>query len=81
MTTLKEAHLSRVAKLQEQLALMLLPKRAKLVELRSSLARRVEEVQSARMTIERESVTDCESILERLRAAESVKLASLTQVD
>jgi hypothetical protein len=81
VTTLKEAHLSRVAKLQEQLALMLLPKRAKLVELRSSLARRVEEVQSARMTIERESVTDCESILERLRAAESVKLASLTQVD
>jgi len=76
---LKEAHLTRVAKLQEQLAVTLFPKRLQLTELGSSLRRRMDEVSSARNAVERETTADCEGILERLRAAEGVKMASLTQ--
>jgi hypothetical protein len=76
--SLKEAHVSRVAKLQEQLAVALLPKRARLGALGAELRRRVAEVVAARVAVERETVADCEAVLERLRLSESAKLATLT---
>jgi len=79
VTTLKEAYQARLAKLQEQLAVMLLPKRERLIQMASSIRSRIDEVQSARLAVERETVMDCEAILERLRSSESVKLATLNQ--
>ena len=78
VVSLKEAHVSRVAKLQEQLAVALLPKRARLGALGAELRRRVAEVVAARVAVERETVADCEAVLERLRLSESAKLATLT---
>ena len=40
----------------------------------------LDELQSARLAMERETVMDCEAILERLRSSESVKLATLNRV-
>ena len=77
---LKEAHANRVAKLQEQLAVTLLPKRARLKALSSELRRRLDEVSAARVAVERETVADCDAILARLRSNESVKVATLAQV-
>lgn len=77
---LKDAHATRVAKLQEQLAVTLLPKRARLKALSSELRRRLDEVSAARVAVERETVADCDAILARLRSNESVKVATLAQV-
>jgi hypothetical protein len=79
VTTLKEAYQARVAKLQEQLAVMLLPKRERAIQMASVIRSRIDEVQSARLAVERETVMDCEAILDRLRSSESVKLATLNQ--
>lgn len=76
---IKDAVAGRLAKVHEQLAVTLLPKRSRLVQLGSKVRSRVDEVRSARQVVERETVSDCEAILERLRAAESVKLAGLNQ--
>lgn len=76
--SLHDAHGSRAAKLQEQLASMLLPKRARLGALGALLRGRIDEVVAARAAVERETVVDCEAILERLRASESGQLATLT---
>ena len=78
VTTLKEAYQARVAN-QEQLAVMLLPKRERLIQMASVIRSRIDEVQSARLAVERETVMDCEAILDRLRSSESVKLATLNQ--
>ena len=58
---------------------MLLQKRARLAQLGNEVRGRIEEVMAAKAVVERETVSDCEAILERLRAAESVKLATLSQ--
>jgi hypothetical protein len=79
VTTLKEAYQARVAKLQEQLAVMLLPKRERLVHMAGSIRSHIDEVQSARLAVERETVMDSEAILDRLRSSESLKLATLNQ--
>lgn len=76
---LKEAYEARADKLREKLATSLMPKRAALNQLGHELGRCIDEVQAGRLAVERETVMDCEVTLERLRAAESVKLATLTQ--
>ena len=75
-----DAHEARLAKLQERISLALLPKQTKLVQLRETLRSKIESVQNARLAIERETIMDCEAVLERLRAAESPKISILAQV-
>jgi hypothetical protein len=77
---LREAYRGRLAKLQEQAAVMLQPRRARLAQLGSAVRRRIEDVSGARAAVERETVLDGEAVLERLRAAEGLKLATLAQV-
>merc|ERR1711988_690966 len=57
----------------------LLPKRERFIQMASVIRSRIDEVQSARLAVERETVMDCEAILDRLRSSESVKLATLNQ--
>jgi hypothetical protein len=78
--TIEDAYGVRLAKLHEVVATQLVPKVARLEEVRGLVGARLSEVRGAGEAVERETIMDCEAILERLRAAVAVKLSSLTQV-
>ncbi|KAG5180093.1 hypothetical protein JKP88DRAFT_264019 [Tribonema minus] len=76
---LHEAYSRRLARLQALVTSKLLPAREQLLQLRRRLLARGEEVQSAKAAIERETMADAHTILERLRSAEALKMATLEQ--
>ena len=79
VTSLQEAYDQRVAKLQEQMTVMLFGRREKLINLAGQVSGRRDEVIAARAAVERETTMDCEAIMERLRATDGAKQAVLSQ--
>ncbi len=77
VTTLVEAYKARYDRLRTQLTGKLLPKREHLLQLRRQLQNISVEVDARRRGIERETLTDTEQILERLRAVESMRQSSI----
>jgi hypothetical protein len=76
---LTDAFEQRMAKLQEQLAVNLLPKRARLQSQLSIIRGQIDEVQSGRSAVEKETLADCDAIIDRLRSLEAVRVAPLIQ--
>jgi hypothetical protein len=74
---LPEAYKLRYDKLRHQLTSKLLPRREHVLQLRRQLQHTVTEVTAARKNIERETETDCEQILDRLRSAESMRQSAI----
>jgi len=77
VVSLKDAHRDRLAKLQEQLAVGLAPKREKLTHMLESVKIRIEEVQTAREVVERETMVEYEAVIERLRSKETLRVSNL----
>lgn len=77
VTTLVEAYKSRYDRLRAVLTGKLLPKREHLLQLRRQLQNTSIEVDARRRGIERETLTDTEQILERLRAVESMRQSAI----
>ncbi|KAJ1404954.1 hypothetical protein B484DRAFT_457198, partial [Ochromonadaceae sp. CCMP2298] len=76
---LAEAYKSRYTRLRTGLTSQLLPKREHLLQLRRRLQSAAAETECARRGIERETLADADRILERVRAAESLRQASIQQ--
>jgi len=76
---LQDAFEQRLGRLQEQLAVHLLPKRSRLQAQLSTIRSQIDEVVSGRGAVERETLADCDAIVDRLKAAESVRVAPLIQ--
>lgn len=76
---LTDAFEQRMAKLQEQLAVNLLPKRSRLQAQLSTIRGQQEEVTAARASVEKETIADCDAIIDRLRSVEAVRVAPLIQ--
>lgn len=74
---LTEAYKSRYDRLRALLTGKLLPKREHLLQLRRQLQHRSADVDAERKGIERETLTDTEQILERIRAVESMRQSSI----
>lgn len=74
---LTDAYKTRYDKLRAILTSKLLPKREHLLQLRRQLQSCSIEVDARRRGIERETLTDTESILERLRSVESMRQAAI----
>lgn len=77
VTPLTDAYKSRYENLRGLLTGKLLPKREHLLQLRRQLQSCSVEVDAKRRGIERETLADTESILERLRSVESMRQASI----
>lgn len=77
VTLLTDAYKYRYEKLRSLLTGKLLPKREHLLLLRRQLQNCSVEVDAKRRGIERETLTDTEQILERLRAVESMRQSSI----
>lgn len=77
VTPLVDAYKVRYDKLRSLLTGKLLPKREHLLQLRRQLQNISIEVDAKRRSIERETLTDTEQILERLRAVESMRQSSI----
>ena len=73
MVALDQAFKERAVKLQEQMSLMLGPRREKLAQMASLVRTRAEEIQSERVKVERETTQDYEAIMDRLRNADATK--------
>lgn len=77
VTPLLESYRARYDRLRGMLTARLLPKREHLLQLRRQLNNTGAEVQAKRKVIERETTADCEQIIERLRAVESLRQSSI----
>ena len=75
---LMEAYSKRHARLCGLLTRRLMPRREQLMNVVRRTRSRMEEVRAARQAIERTTMADCETVLERLRSAEALKMATLT---
>lgn len=76
---LQDAYMLRMNRLQAMSSSRLLPKREHLVQLARQLQAKSSEVNEVRRGIERETMDDTDRIVERLRAAESMRQASIAQ--
>jgi hypothetical protein len=74
---LTDAYKSRYDRLRSVLTGKLLPKREHLLQLRRTLQSTSVEVDAKRRNIERETLTDTEQILERLRSVESMRQSAI----
>ncbi len=74
---LTESYRSRYDRLRSQLTGRLLPRREHIVQLRRQLQVCSTEVAATRKAIERETVTDTEQILERLRGVEAMRQSAI----
>jgi hypothetical protein len=74
---LADAYKSRYERLRSILTGKLLPKREHLLQLRRQLQSTSVEVDAKRRSIERETLTDTEQILERLRCVESMRQSAV----
>jgi EF hand len=72
-----ESYRSRYDRLRSQLTSKLLPRREHLLQLRRQLQNTSVEVSAVRKGIERETLTDAEQILERLRGVESMRQSAV----
>lgn len=72
-----ESYRARYDKLRSLLTTKLLPRREHLLQLRRQLQNTSAEVLAVRKGIERETMTDMEQILERLRATESMRQSAI----
>lgn len=77
VTPLIDAYKTRYDRLRILLTGKLLPKREHLLQLRRQLQHLSTEVDATRRGIERETLTDTEQILERLRGVESMRQSSI----
>ncbi|MEW5309339.1 MAG: hypothetical protein WDW38_001233 [Sanguina aurantia] len=77
LTPLPQAHRSRLSHLQASVNGPLLSKREALLQLHARLATRTAEVCAARAALEREALALSGAMVERLRSAESLKVALL----
>lgn len=74
---LTEAYKTRYERLRAVMTGKLLPKREHLLQLRRQLQHTSTDVDAKRRNIERETLSDTEQILERLRAVESMRQSSI----
>lgn len=77
ITPLTDAYKARYERLRSVMTGKLLPKREHLLQLRRNLQHTSAEVDAKRRGIERETLTDTEQILERLRGVESMRQSSI----
>lgn len=77
VTPLVDAYKSRYERLRALLTGKMFPKREHLLQLRRQLQHSSAEVDAKRRSIERETLSDTEQILERLRNVESMRQASI----
>lgn len=77
VTPLVDAYKTRYERLRALLTGKLFPKREHLLQLRRQLQHISSEVDAKRRTIERETLTDTEQIIERLRTIESMRQSSI----
>ena len=77
VTPLLESYRARYDRLRGLLTARLLPKREHLLQLRRQLNNTAADVQAKRKVIERETMTDAEQIIERLRAVESMRQSAI----
>jgi len=77
VTPLLESYRARYDRLRGMLTARLLPKREHLLQLRRQLNNVSAEVTAKRKVIERETMTDAEQIIERLRAVESMRQSAI----
>jgi len=77
VTPLLESYRARYDRLRGMVTARLLPKREHLLQLRRQLNNTSAEVTAKRKVIERETMTDAEQIIERLRAVESMRQSSI----
>ena len=77
VTPLIESYRARYDRLRGMLTSKLLPKREHLLQLRRQLQNTSVEVSAKKSSIEKETRTDSEEILERLRAVESMRQSSI----
>jgi hypothetical protein len=78
VTPLVEAYKARYEKLRMALTSKLFPRREYILQLRRQLTNTSAEVAASRTAIERDTKTDTDQILERLRAVESMRQSSIT---
>ena len=79
---LPESYRSRYDRLRSLLTVKLFPRREHLLQLRRQLQNCSTEVEAAKRAIERETLSDAEQILERLRSIEAMRQSSIKhQVD
>jgi hypothetical protein len=69
--------LCRYSRLRTMLTSKLLPRRENILQLRRQLTHTSSDVEAARLAIERETRTDAENIIERLRNVESMRQSSI----
>jgi hypothetical protein len=79
VTPLLESYRARYDRLRSQLTARLLPKREHLLQLRRQLGNASAEVEATKKSIERETVTDGEQIIDRLRQVESMRQSAIKQ--
>ena len=79
VTPLLESYRARYDRLRSQLTSRLLPKREHLLQLRRQLQNTSAEVEATKKGIERETLTDGEQIIDRLRQVESMRQSAIKQ--
>ena len=77
VTPLLESYRARYDRLRSQLTSRLLPKREHLLQLRRQLGNSSSEVEATKKSIERETITDGEQIIDRLRTVESMRQSAI----
>lgn len=75
---LADAYKARYERLRALLASKLLPRREHLVQLRRQLQTTSSEIEAVRKGIEKETLSDTEKIIERLRAVESLRQSAIS---
>jgi len=78
VSPLVEAYRARYDRLRSLLTAKLLPRREHLLQLRRQLTNCSAEVTASKQAIERETKTDTEQILDRLRSVESMRQSAIT---
>ena len=77
VTLLTDAYQSRYERLRLLLTGKLLPKREHLLQLRRQLTNTSSDIEEKRRNIERETLTDTEQIIERLKSVESMRQGTI----
>ena len=78
VTPLVEAYRARYDRLRNMLTSKLLPRREHILQLRRQLKNTAGEVAATKNAIERETRTDADQIIERLRSVESMRQSAIT---
>lgn len=79
VTTLEDAYGKRLGRLSALAAQNLAPRREQLSQLRHLILQRSDEIKEVSLAIQKETMADLDGVLDRLKAAESLKQAALQQ--